>query len=145
LENRESVDQKRCQVQRFLEEHTTALSQQGSVQSSWRYHKGQRSGPFYRLSYRQGGRQCNLYLGRDHRLAAEVRLLLEKMQAPLRRRRQVDRQVQQIKAELKTQKHLLDQDLEQKGLYRKGHEIRGWRRFRKSSRDCSPAQRNSAT
>jgi hypothetical protein len=143
LENPEVVDQKRARIQKFLADHSAALSQQGTVQCSWRYHQGRRLGPFFRLAYREGGRQCSLYLGRNPQRADEVRKVLEQLQAPRRQMLETERQLTKIKAQLKSHKHTLDGELEQRGLHRKGNEIRGWRRLRQSRRQ-PPASRSSA-
>jgi hypothetical protein len=127
LENPESVDQKRAAVRRLLAELASTLRRQGSVQQSWRTYRGRRLGPFYRLAYREGGRQCSVYLGSDEELVNEVRQTLQVLQSPLRHDRQLERQLTLVKAALKDQKQALDGELRQQGLYRKGAEIRGWR------------------
>lgn len=129
LEKPDFVDQKRAEVHRLLASHAAVLSRQGSVHQSCRYYRGRRLGPFYRLIYRQGGRQWSVYLGRDEGLANEVRQALRKMQAQLQRDRAMDRQLALVKATLKKQKQALDPELHRRGLYRKGNEIRGWRHF----------------
>lgn len=126
LENPDFVDQKSAEVHRLLASHAVVLSRQGSVHQSWRYYRGRRLGPFYRLIYRQGGRQWSVYLGRDEGLANEVRQALRKLQAPLQHRA-LDRQLALVKAMQKKQKQALDAELHRRGLYRKGNEIRGWR------------------
>jgi hypothetical protein len=145
LENPDSVDQKRGRIHQFLRDHADALSQQGSVQRSWRYYQGRRLGPFYRLAYREGGRQCSLYLGSDPTLAEEVLGVLEQMQAPRRHLLETERQLQKIKAQLKSHKRALDGELEQRGLHRKGNEIRGWRHLRQSRREPPSSTSSSAT
>jgi hypothetical protein len=139
LENRESVDQTRNKALRFLAEHAAALSRQGSVQRTWRSHRGRRLGPYFSLVFRvEGGRLCSRYLGTDEALAEEVRVALREMQAPLRQGRELDRQLGRILAELRQAKRALDGELAQMGLHRQGSEVRGWR-LRQAAR-CQAAR-----
>jgi hypothetical protein len=133
LEKLASVDQKRAEVQAFLAEHATLLSRQASVQASWRRYRGRRLGPYYRLSSREGEKQCSLYLGRCPKMAEEVREALGALQGPLRHERELNREVRQIQTAIREEKQALDRDLLPRGLYRKGNEIRGWRALRRSS------------
>ena len=48
------------------------LRHQGAVVATWRTQRGRTSGPFYRLAYRQGGRQRSIYLGRSALLARKA-------------------------------------------------------------------------
>lgn len=127
MEKSDYVDQKTAAVRLLLTEQALIFSRQGSVQRSWRYYQGQKLGPFYRLVYREGGKQWSVYLGSDEKLADEVRHALQLMQAPLQRSREMDCHLALAKAALKEQKQALDHELQQRGLFRKGSEIRGWR------------------
>jgi hypothetical protein len=135
VEKAESVDQRRARVLAFLAGHAEALCRGGSVQQSWRYRGGRRLGPFFRLAYREGAKQCSLYLGRDPALAGEVRAALRQLQAPLRQQREADHRLAEIRAELRQQRRALDGELAQRGLRRKGSEIRGWRTLKGPPRE----------
>jgi hypothetical protein len=142
LEKPDSVDQKSGEVLKFLADHTALFCRQGSVQASWRSHHGKRLGPFFRLAYRHAGTQSAIYLGADAALAEEVRRVLEEMQAPLRERRERDRQLALMRAALKKHKNDLRQALKRLGLVLKGSQIRGWRNLRSRHRG-SPEERQS--
>jgi hypothetical protein len=127
LEISKSVDQKREATLRFLSDHAEFLSQQGSVQASWRHYNEHALGPFFRLQYRAAGRQRCLYLGGDRTLASEVQAILREMQAPLRAKRTLAQQTATARKALKNQTRNLDKELRKRGLYLKGTEVRGWR------------------
>ena len=86
-----SVDQKRGELLGFLAAHSARFAAQGSVQESHRLYQGRKLGPYYRLSFREAGRQCSLYIGRDRVLAAEIQAQLQKLQEPRVRTRQLER------------------------------------------------------
>jgi hypothetical protein len=127
LEKTAFVDQKRRQALQFLADHAAVFCRQGSVQPSWRWYQRKKLGPFFRLVFRDGGTQSSLYLGADKELAAEVRRVLQEMQAPLRERRERDKQLALMQAALQEQKLDFDRQLRRLGLFLKGNEIRGWR------------------
>lgn len=127
MEKPNRVDQKRAAVLGLLERLAGVLAGQGSVQPSWRSHKGRRLGPFYRLAYRAGGRACSVYLGADGGLADLVRRRLEELQAPGRRRRAAARLRAAAAAALRRHKEELAAHLGALGLRLKGNEVRGWR------------------
>ena len=71
------------------------FARQGSVAATCRYRDGKRIGPYYRLAYREDGRQWSVYLGRAGAVVERVRQILHKLQQPLRQWRmfrRVDRQ-----------------------------------------------------
>lgn len=103
------------------------LAEQGSVVKSWRYYRGRRWGPYYRLSYRVGGRQHAIYLGVDEALADEIRQLLSDHQRQHKRRRTLARTRKQAKKSLAEERRKLREELEKVGLHLKGAEIRGLR------------------
>ena len=129
MENRDSVDQKRAAVKRFLAEHATALAHQGSIVQSWRHYQGRRLGPYYRIACRDGRAQRSVYLGMDRELVNEVRRVLEELQRPSRDRRQFEQVRRAVGRQLAVQQAELDQELARANLYRKGWQILGWRRF----------------
>jgi hypothetical protein len=118
-----SVDQNR--VLRLLADQRELFARQGGVHPSWRYYRGRRLGPFYRLLYRQDGKQRAVYLGADLALAEEVRAALGELQSPLRERRERRRLLEGARRALRAQMTELDRELKKVGLYRKGNEVRG--------------------
>ncbi len=47
------------------------LSRQGAVVASWRVERGLRMGPYFRLAFREAGRQASIYLGACEALGRE--------------------------------------------------------------------------
>lgn len=125
------VDQKRNDLIHFVAEHGALFAAQGSVQESYRLYQGRKLGPFFRLSFREAGKQRSLYIGRDRALAAEINGQLQKLQEPLARARQVDRWLAQCRRSLKLAKLEFRRRLQTHGLRLQGNEIRGWRAQRK--------------
>ncbi len=104
------------------------FARQGAVVATWRWRGGRRLGPYYRLAYREHGRQRSIYLGRSEGLAEKVRWLLADVQAPLRRHRAWLRTRARLAAQLRRQKARWREALRSWGLYTKGCAVRGWRR-----------------
>ena len=121
------VDQKRDDLLRFLAEHSDLFALQGSVQESYRVYQGRQLGPFFRLSFRQAGKQRSRYIGRDPALAAQIERRLEELQAPLVGARQIERSLADQRHQLKLAKVEFRRRLEAHGLRLQGNEIRGWR------------------
>jgi hypothetical protein len=121
------VDQKRRAILRFLTEHPELFGRQGTVHPSWRAYRGRRLGPFFRLAFRQAGKQQSIYLGCDPAFAAEVRATLEQLQAPVQTERELRKLCATARQALAEQKRRLDHELTPLGLYRQGSEVRGWR------------------
>jgi hypothetical protein len=109
----------------FLAAHAGLLARQGSVQPTWRRHRGRRLGPYYRLVYRDGGRQVAVYLGRDADLADAVRAELARLQAARRAGRLFARLVRAARAARRETIRDVDRRLRARGLYLKGYELRG--------------------
>ena len=101
---------------------------QGSVVAGWREYGGRRLGPYFRLAYRDGGRQCSVYLGRCAELARRVRELLAGLQRPRRERLLFARLKAQVRASLRQAKVEVDRQLAVWGIRREGVEFRGTRR-----------------
>lgn len=141
-----SVDQKRRELLRFLAEHGGLLAAQGSVQETYRCYQGRRLGPFFRLSFREAGKQRAVYIGRDRALAAEIQRHLQELQAPLLWARQLERSLAQHRRALRTAKLEFRRRLEAQGLRLQGNEIRGWRRQQQvvSAALHRPARRGAA-
>ncbi|MCA9114031.1 MAG: hypothetical protein KDA79_03030 [Planctomycetaceae bacterium] len=117
-------------MQRFLAEHSELLRRQGSVVESWRQYRDRRLGPYYRLAYRDGERQCSVYLGRDPNLADEVRQTLERLQAPGQDRRRRLRNRDALRRAVARSRAAWNAELRKSGLWLKGGEVRGWRKCR---------------
>jgi hypothetical protein len=104
------------------------FARQGSVVASWRRRGTRTYGPYYRLIYREEGRQRSLYFGRAGGLVEEVRGRLRALQAPLRGRRASKRAGRQAAALMRASKGRLNLQLRLWGLRVQGFEVRGWRR-----------------
>jgi len=126
MENRQVVDQTPHAALTLIASRPTLFARQGSVVASWRHYRGRRLGPYYRLAYRQNGRQCSVYLGRCDQLVRRVRAELQKRQSPWRRCRALARMRTRLKASLRREKACLDVHLRKLGLYLKGFKSRGW-------------------
>ncbi len=67
LEKMRLVDQKRANTINRISGYILGLkslfSRQGTVIATWRDYHGRKLGPYYRLAWRDSGRQCSLYLG----------------------------------------------------------------------------------
>jgi hypothetical protein len=122
-----TVDQKRRELFRFLAEHSALFAGQGSIQASYRVYRGRKLGPFFRLSFREGGKQRSQYIGCDRNLAAEIEKQLQKLQEPLLRAREVERWLGHCRQNLKVAKLEFRRRLEKHGLRLQGNEVRGWR------------------
>jgi hypothetical protein len=127
----DSVHQKRrAKLFRFLSAHGSLLATQGSVQGSYRRYQGRKLGPFFRLSFREAGKQRSLYIGRDQALAAEIQAHVQKLQAPRAQARQLERSLADCRRNLKLAKLEFRCRLQTQGLRLRGNEIRGWRTHR---------------
>jgi len=113
----------------------------GTVAECWRRYNGNRLGPYYRLDYRDDGRQRSIYLGKCPELAQRVRALLNEIQEPGRRRRQARRTRRQLLSELRAQKARWYQALRARGLYARGYAVRGWHRLKRVRRAAKLAAR----
>ena len=140
LEKNDPVGQKRAELLGFVTGHMDIFGRQGSVHESWRRYQGKTLGPFFRLSFRQEGKQRSRYLGSDRAFALEVRKLLRDLQAPLRQQRDLDRQLGQVRQSVQARKRAFGRQLARQGLYWKGSEIRGWRTRQAG---CLPANRST--
>jgi len=127
MENRKSVDQNSHRALGLIASRPTLFARQGAVVATWRKYRGRRLGPYFRLAYREAGRQCSVYLGRASRVVEAVRARLAELQRPLKRSRIYRQARAQIKASLGPVKRELDRRLRRVGLYMKGFEVRGWR------------------
>ena len=127
MESQKSVDQRRRAVLRLVGEHAGLLRSQGAVVETWRRHGGRRVRPYFRLAFRQGGRQRSIYIGPDRELAEEVRRQLSALQADHRRQQLARRRRKLLRRELARLKAEWGRELRKVGLRLKGYEVRGWR------------------
>ena len=128
LENRQSADQHPHPALALLAARPELFARQGSVVASWRRRGTKTYGPYYRLIYREEGRQRSLYLGGAGGLVEEVRGRLLALQAPLRSRRAMGRVRRHAAAAVRASKAQLNLQLRPWGLRLQGFEVRGWRR-----------------
>ena len=125
------VDQKPQRTFNRISNHILGLkslfSRQGTVIATWRDYQGRKLGPYYRLAWREEGRQCSLYLGASEELAQSVRQLLATLQRRLKENRQWRRLYAASRAACRASRALVNQQIARIGLYLKGSEFRGWR------------------
>jgi hypothetical protein len=129
MEKRKFVAQRRFAVARFFSEHENDLVRQGSIIRSYRLRSGRRLGPYFKMVCRRGGRQRSVYLGSDEDFMEEVRVQLEQLQAPGRRRRELEASCRALRAQARQVRQALSTELAKHGLVTHGHEIRGWRKL----------------
>lgn len=120
------VDQRHAEVERFLAEHGEALRRQGSVVATYRHRDGRRLGPYHKLSCRIGQRQVAVYLGSDEDFVRNVRERLGRLQEATKLKRSMARVRKALRREARVARQKVDAELETLGLYRQGHEVRGW-------------------
>jgi len=129
VEKQGVVDQKADRAMGVMAARPGVFARQGAVVASWRAYRGRRLGPYWRLAYREGGRQRSVYLGRSGSGVKRVRGALARLQRPLRSRRAVRRLRRRVKASMRKCLTALDRQLDRLGLWRKGFEVRGgWSR-----------------
>jgi hypothetical protein len=112
---------------RLLALRPELFTRQGHIAASWRRRNEKTFGPYYRLAYREGGRQHSIYLGRAGELVDCVRRQIEAHQRSLLAQRAIRSLDRQIRASLRLDKLNLNALLRPYGLRLKGLEIRGWR------------------
>jgi len=127
LEKRECVDQKVRRALEFIERQPDLFRMQGSVQKSWRRYQGQRTGPYFRLSFRQEGRQRSIYLGAKSDDIVLLRRVLHELQNETRMARTVARSRKETRQALRRARAELNENLQSIGLFMKGGEVRGWK------------------
>lgn len=103
------------------------FTRQGAVVESWRAYEGRKMGPYFRLSYRDGGKQHSIYLGRSRQFANRIRKLLKEIQRPVKNQRELNKIRALTRAALRNQKERWSEDLDQAALHAKGYEVRGWK------------------
>lgn len=131
-QNSNSVDQHLDRRFRGVFESITAsarpIARGGTLVASWRC--GRKHGPYWRLAYRDGGRQKSIYLGRCDPLVEQVRRVLDELRKSERQRQEFREMESQSRAALRRQKARWERELRARGLYTRGYAIRGTRRLR---------------
>ena len=122
---------KNMEKSKFVEEKTTSqwgiisdrilaekekFATTGVIVADYPTRCGRRYGPYYRLAYRDQGRQKSLYLGVSETLAHKVALLLDQLQAPGRHRRQIRQLRTTIRRALRRHNARLRLELAHNGL-----------------------------
>jgi hypothetical protein len=105
------------------------MAREATVVATWRWWRGLKFGPYWRVAYRDRGRQKSIYLGRSDVLAARVLRLLDDLRRPERERKAWSQLQAQARAELRHQKALWERELRVRGLYSRGYAVRGMRRL----------------
>ena len=130
-EETQTVDQNLAprwkRIFRFLGARRPLLAVQGAIVASWRTYRGRRLGPYYRLAYREKGRQRSLYLGCCLELVQHVRDALGEIQGRLREGQVMSRLIHTAKEHLAAWKDHLRRQLATIGIEMKGFEMRGVR------------------
>jgi hypothetical protein len=127
LENSKGADQLDHPALRLIAARRDVFMRQGHVAETWRRRDGKKFGPYYRLSYRDAGRQCAVYLGRAGELVERVRQALAALQKHLAQHRAFEQIRRSTLASLRIQKIHTGSLLRVWGLRLKGMEVRGWR------------------
>lgn len=127
MENCKVDDQLPHPALRLIAARPDLFCRQGHVAASYRCRNGKRFGPYYRLSYREEGRQRSIYLGPAGELVERVRQALTTRQRPVTQYRLFDRMAEQIRSSLRIQRLRVGALLRPFGLRLKGAEVRGWR------------------
>jgi hypothetical protein len=127
LENREVDDQLDHPALRLIAARPELFCRQGNVAATYRRRNGKTFGPYYRLSYREDGRLCSIYLGRAGKLVERVRHALDAQHQPVTQYRLFERLAKQIRASMRIEKIRVRSLLCPFGLHLKGSEVRGWR------------------
>ena len=112
---------------RLIAARPDIFARRGHIAASYRSRNGKRFGPYYRLAFRDGDRQCSIYLGVDGPLVQQVGQSLDAVQRPRRQFRAISRLQRQIRAALRVEKRHLSALLRPYGLHLKGFELRGMR------------------
>ncbi len=114
----------------LLREEPTRFADQGTVVETWRTYRGRRLGPYYRLAWRENGRQRSIYLGRQGPVVRQVRILLHQAHTQRRIRRQARLRATQFRKDVSRPIRQYIKEIFRlfgNGLYIKGSEIRGIR------------------
>jgi hypothetical protein len=127
MENRRFVDQRRAAVEQFMADHRDELIRQGVLVATFRRRGDRILGPYHQLTCRRDGRQVAVYLGSDEALIGDVRERLARLQQSRSEEAKLHMVRRAVRSQARAARQQLDAELVKLGLYRKGHEIRGWR------------------
>ena len=101
-----------------------SLRDQGFVAPEFRVRAGRRWGPYYKLRWRQNGRQRVRYLGTDESAVGEIRKALKTWQQPVRLEKEVNSLFRQTRKALKSLKDALTPQICDDGKKWHGYESR---------------------
>jgi hypothetical protein len=138
MEKRNNVDQRRQHLLRFINQRAGLLARQGTIVGVYRTRSGKRTGPYFFLAFRESGRQRRIYLGCEERLICEIRILLGKIQEPLRRERFLKEQEKIVRRAYACHKAKWREELAEVGLRLHGNEVRGSMRLARLRMDSTP-------
>ena len=127
MEKSRPADQQNHRALVLLASRPELFAAQGHVAAGYRTRNGRKLGPYYRLAYRENGRQHSIYLGRPGELVDRVRRRLGELQRQRIQFRALRSMERQVRASLRVEKRHLASLLRPYGLRMKGMEIRGWR------------------
>jgi hypothetical protein len=72
-------------------ERKELIARDGNIAETWRTHRGKRTGPYYRVAFRENGRQRAFYIGGDAQLAKMVMELIGELKHPREEKRLIRR------------------------------------------------------
>jgi hypothetical protein len=121
------TDARLTRVQELIANRPDLFARQATVVTTWRTVRYRRLGPYFSLRYRDGHRQCSVYLGASTELADVVRGMIAAAQHTRREQIALHRMRAAVKASLREHMRGVRCQLEQFGLTLKGFEVRGWR------------------
>jgi hypothetical protein len=109
------------------------FAHQGFIMSSYRYHRGRKLGPYFRLTYRdENNRQRSIYIGPYEDIARRVQSLLDDLKTPHIRRRQFTQILAIIRTQLNRHRKQSEIEFAKHGLYSRGFSIRGLRNLKRT-------------
>jgi hypothetical protein len=123
MQNPKSVEQLEAQFQSIRSQLLTQpqfFAASGAVVADFRTRDGRRFGPYYRVAFRQNGRQRSIYLGPSQPLADRVANLLAELKRPTHQHRAVRRLRTRLRAELRAQKSIVERELAPHGFHMRG-------------------------
>lgn len=144
MENQDSVDQRRAAVECFFVAHSDVLAEQGSVVATYRRRGDRKLGPYHKLACRIEQRQVAIYLGTDADFIDQVRERLSRLQQARSERLRMSAVRRAFRRQARAVQRELDVELSTRGLFRKGHEIRGWRTAETRLATSQPASPTTA-
>jgi hypothetical protein len=98
-------------LKQVLSANSSLFKTQGAIVSGWRYRNGKRYGPYFRLGWRDDGRQKSFHLGSEGYLVEFVRQYLSALREPRRRAQAVKRTICRLRAARRKALERVDQEL----------------------------------